>query len=154
MRKVTIAVALALVTAGTLFAAEKTDKADVIAVVKQLVDSANKGDTKTFLALSADELSIIDEFAPHEWHGPGACAKWLADYDADNQKKGITDVIIGTGKPRHVDLTGDRAYVVIPGWYTYKQNGKPKKQSGATWTLALQKGKDGWRVTGWSWAKP
>ena len=154
MRKLMITVAVAVLMTAPLLAAEKSDKADVMGVVNQLVDAFNKGDSKPLLAASADDMSIIDEFPPHEWHGAGTCSKWLAGYDANAKKNGITDGIVGIGKPRHVDVTGDRAYVVVPAWYTWKQNGKAKKETNATWTLTLQKGNDGWRVTGWSWAKP
>ena len=152
MGKVMIVVALAGLMAGPLFAAEKSEKADVMGVVNQLMDAFNKGDQKTVLALCTDEMSIIDEFPPHEWHGAGAFSKWFADYDTDSKKNGVTDGIVTLGKPRHVEVTGDRAYVVAPANYTYKQNGKPKKEAGED-TMTLQKGKDGWRITGWCWAK-
>ena len=158
MRKVMIAVAVAALTAGPLFAAETSDKADVMGVVNQLLDAFNildafnKGDQKAVLALCVDDMSIIDEFPPYEWHGAGAFAKWFADYDADCKKNGVTDGIVTLDKPRHVVVTGDRAYVVAPSHYAYKQNGKPKKEAGED-TMTLQKGKDGWRFTGWCWAK-
>ena len=152
MRNLMITLAVAVLMTGPLLAAEKSEKADVMGVVNQLMDAFNKGDQKTVLALCVDDMSILDEFPPHEWHGPGAFSKWFADYDADAKKKGITDGKVTIGKPRHVDVTGDRAYVVAPANYTYKQNGKPKKQAGED-TYTLQKGKDGWRITGWCWAK-
>src|SRR5437867_3643690 len=106
MRKVMIAVAVAFLTAGTLFASEQSD---VVGVVNQLLDAFNKGDTNTVLALCVDDMSIIDEFPPYEWHGAGAFSKWFADYDADSKKNGVTDGKVTIGKPRHVDVTGDRA---------------------------------------------
>ena len=153
MRKLMIAVAVAVLMTPPLFAAEKSEKADVMGVVNQLLDAFNKGDTKTVLALCVDDMSIIDEFSPHEWHGPGAFSKWFADYDADCKKNGITDGKVTLGKPRHVDVTGDRAYVVAPANYTFNQNGKPQKETGSTETVTLLRTKDGWRITGWAWAK-
>jgi hypothetical protein len=50
-------------------------------------------------------------------------------------------------------VTADRAYIVVPATYAYKQKGKPMKESGSTLTLALQKGATGWRITGWAWSK-
>lgn len=149
MRKLMIAVAFACLTVGTLFAG---DKEDVLAVVKQTNDAFNKGDTKTVFALSTDEMSIIDEIPPHEWHGAGAFAKWFADYDTDAKKNGITDGAVTLGKAKHVDVTGDRAYVVMAATLNFKQNGKPQKEA-ATWTFAMVKAKDGWKITGWAWAK-
>ena len=57
-------------------------------------------------------------------------------------------------KRKHVDVAGDRAYVVIPVNYAYKQNGKAMKETGARFTLALHKSADGWRITGWAWSAP
>lgn len=151
MHKVMIALVVAGFAVGPLVASEKTD---VMETVQQAVDAFNKGDTKGLLATCTDQMCIIDEFPPHEWHGAGTCSKWSTDYDADAKKNGITDGIVTIGKPRYVDVTGDRAYVVLLADYTYKQNGKPIKETGATWTFTMQKVEAGWRITGWAWAKP
>ena len=98
-------------------------------------------------------MCIIDEFPPHEWHGAGTCSKWLADYDADAKKNGISGGAVTIHKPLHVDVTADRAYIVVPANYTYKQHGKSMKEIGSTWTFTLQKVEGSWRVTGWAWAK-
>jgi hypothetical protein len=129
------------------------DKTAVMATVTQFTDAFNKADTKSVAALCADQTSIIDEFPPYEWHGAGSCTKWMADYDADARKNGITDGLVTLSKPKHVDITADRAYVVVPADYTYKLKGKAVKQTGSMFTLALQKSTAGWRVTGWSWAR-
>jgi hypothetical protein len=125
----------------------------VLAPVHQFVDGFNKGDTKKFLAACADQTSILDEFPPYEWHGSGACAKWASDIEADAKKNGITDGVVTLSNPSHVDITADRAYVVIPANYTFKQKGKPISEAGSIITLTLQKSPGGWRITGWSWAK-
>ncbi len=150
MRKLCVALAMAVLAAGPTFASEQTD---VMVPVHQFVDGFNKGDTKAATAACADDLSIIDEFPPHEWHGAGAFSKWLEDFDADARVKGITDGFVTLGKPRHIDVTEDRAYIVVPANYTFKMKGKPVKEIGSMLTLALRKGEAGWRITGWAWAK-
>ena len=150
MRKMFIALSLAVLVAAPAAASDQTD---VTAVVQKFVDGFNKGDTKTAAAACADQTSIVDEFPPYEWHGTGACAKWMADYDADAKKNGITDAIVTLGTPRHVDVTGDLAYVVVPTGYTYKLKGAPTKETGSMLTIALKKGAAGWRITGWAWTK-
>ena len=65
----------------------------------------------------------------------------------------MTDGVVKLGKPRHVDVTGDRAYVIVPATYMYKVKGKPAKESGSMLTIALQKGASGWLMTGWAWTK-
>jgi hypothetical protein len=148
MRKLIIVSIVALVVSPA-FASGKTD---VMAVVHQFGDSLNKGDVKTALAACAAQSSIVDEFPPYHWQG-NACADWANDFDAFNKQSGITDAIVTLGKPRHVDITGDRAYVVVPATYTFKQHGKRMTESGSTLTVALQKVDAGWRIVGWAWSK-
>jgi len=156
MHKVLIALALAVFAAGPVPAPAQTPasaQTDVMAIVRQFVDGFNKGDTKMALAACAEQTSIIDEFPPHEWHGAGACATWMSDFDADARKNGITDGIVTLSDPSHVEITADRAYVVIPSNYTFKKNGKAVQEVGSIFTFALQKGTAGWRIAGWAWAK-
>jgi hypothetical protein len=150
MYKIMIAVAV-LVLAALPTAA--TDQTDVMVAVHQFVDGFNTGDATTALAACADQTSIIDEFPPYEWHGVGACSKWMNDYDANANENGITDGIVTLGTPRHIDITADLAYVVIPSDYTFNQKGTPNKEKGSMFTFALLKGETGWRIKGWSWAK-
>ncbi len=135
---------------GPVTASETTD---VMAPVQQFMDGFNKGDTKLMLAAGAEHMSILDEFPPYEWHGTGAFAKWMSDYDLDAQKNKITDEVVTFGKPPHADVSGDRADVVMPADYKYKVNGKPEREVGSIITVTLQKGPAGWRITGWAWAK-
>jgi hypothetical protein len=125
----------------------------VVASIRQFVDGFNKGDIKVMAASCAEQTSILDEFPPHEWHGAGACAKWASDYDADAKKNGITDGVVTLSAPTHLDVTGDRAYMVVPANYNFKLKGKPVREAGSIITLALVKGVGGWKVTGWAWAK-
>jgi hypothetical protein len=133
-------------------AAAQSERTAVLATVHQFVDGFNKGDTAAVEAC-ADQTSIIDEFPPYEWHGAGACAQWMKDYDTVAKANGITDGIVTLNEPRHVDITADRAYVVIPSNYTFKEQGKPGQETDSMFTFALQKGEAGWRITGWSWAR-
>ena len=149
MRTVIAVLAMAMLAAVP---ASASDKTDVMVPVHQFVDGFNKGDIKSALAACADQASIIDEFAPFEWHGAGACAAWANDFVADAKKNGITDGVVRLGKPRHVDVAADRAYVVVPTTFAFKQKGKPVKES-ASLTLALQKGASGWQITAWTWTK-
>lgn len=150
------AVALALTmafAAGASGAAVASPQSDVMATVHQFVDGFNKGDTKDALAACASPASIIDEFPPHEWQGATACADWASAYAIEAKKDGITDGIVTLGQPRHVDIAGSRAYVVVPANYTYRLHGKPVMENGSTFTVALRKLPEGWRITGWAWSK-
>ena len=151
MKKIWLALATVLAAASPVRAQQAAQQAEVMAAVTGFVDGFNKGDTKSFTKLCAAETSIIDEFPPHEWHGTGACAAWARDYNANAKKHGITDGLVTLGKATHVDVTADRAYVVVPSDYTWKEKGKPMKETASTFTFALRKTGANWRIIGWSW---
>jgi ketosteroid isomerase-like protein len=133
--------------------AAASDQTDAMATVRQFIDGFNKGDVKSAVAACASPVSIVDDFPPYAWQGPTACADWAADFEATAKNEGITDPVVTLQKPRLVDVVGDRAYVVVPASYDYKAKGKKVKESGATFTVALQKLPAGWRITGWAWSK-
>ena len=141
-----IVVALAS-SAGSAFAAERDD---VIAAVHRYLDNLDKLETAS--AMCDEYVSILDEFPPHEWHGPTACADWWKAYNAYNEKSGITDGDAPLGTPWTVDVTGDRAYFVAPMTYTFKQHGKPVKET-ASFAVSLKRTPTGWRITGWAFSK-
>lgn len=128
------------------------EKAAVMAVIKQFEHDFNAGDPG-WMKLCADPAAIIDEFPPYAWTGSNACKQWSDDYDADAKKNGVTKPSVMFGRPRHLEVMGDRAYVVLPSEYDYTQNGKAVKETGASITIALQKAGRDWKVSAWTWAK-
>ena len=154
MRKLIAAAFAAAVMAGPAFATELAgEKADVWATVQQYADAVDKGDMKAMLDQCAAQTSIIDEFPPHVWQGTTGCADWANDFGAFSKQSGMTDEVLTLGRPLHVDVTGDRAYVVAEAKFTFKQNGKRTTERGALMTLALQKIASNWRITGWTWSR-
>ena len=146
-----------LFTAGLVLAsapamAATSDQKAVMAMVQQFADGINKGDMKLTAAACASPAIVIDDFAPHVWSGPNACADWAIGFVADNKKNGSTDLALTLGTPWHVDITGDTAYVVVPANFTYTANGKREAENGSVYTAALKKTSTGWRITGWAWA--
>jgi hypothetical protein len=150
MRKVLIALVVAALASGSAVA---SDKDDVMALLKHTVAAFNKDDMKAMAADCAASASIIDEFAPYTWQGATACADWGKDADALNAKMGITDAILTPAKPWTLEVTGDRAYAVIPTKLTFKMKGKNQKEAGSVWTFALQKSAEGWKIAAWTWSK-
>jgi hypothetical protein len=130
-----------------------SEQSDVVAAVHRYFDNLDKDKLETALAMCDSHVSILDEFPPHEWHGPTACADWWKALNAYDDKSGITDGVATLGTPWSVDVTGDRAYFVAPATYLYKQHGKPVKESRSVFTVALKRTEAGWRITSWAWSK-
>ena len=140
----------ALFVSATAYASEKTD---AMATIHQFIDNMNKGDMQAAAAPYAPEASIIDEFPPHYWHGATAFADWGKDFGTDAQKHGDTDPFVKLGKPKHVDITDEHAYVVVPSSYAYKEHGKKVVEKGSTMTFALVKLNGAWKIAAWSWTR-
>jgi ketosteroid isomerase-like protein len=151
MRASILALVFAVAFATT--PAVASDSADAVATAHQFIDGVNKNDIKTAFAACASPASVIDEFPPHFWSGANACADWANDFDADAKKNGITDTVVTLGKPWRADVSGDRAYLVFPGQYAYKQHGKKMLERHSVWTVALKKRADGWRIVSWTWSR-
>ena len=133
-----------------LFAA---DKDDVVATIHQFADNLDPKTMDKALATCDSPTSIIDEFPPHAWSGPTACADWFKAYGEYNEKNRITPGDAKIGAPWSVDISGDRAYVVAPATYEFKQHGKSMTELHAVFTAALRKTDAGWRITAWTWSK-
>lgn len=148
MRKLTIAVVLLIVTTGLAVAAENPDQAAALKTVNQFAEGFNKADSKATLATCAHQTSIVDEFPPHAWQ---TCSAWFNAYGAWAKQNGVTDGMVTLGETKHIEINGQRAYIVVPTTFTFKQNGKAMKEEGSTLTLVLQKSAAGWRITAWTW---
>ena len=143
----------ALLAAGlALSPALASDKTDIWARVHSFADAINKGDSKVLLDQCGALTSIIDDFPPHLWQGATACADWAKSFGDWAKQNTVTNATVLVGRPLHVDITGDRAYVVAEANFTYKQNGKRKALRGSAWTLVMQKTGADWHILGWSWA--
>lgn len=152
LSRISVSVACFLLLVSGVPASFASDKTDVVDTVKRYLDNLDPNKIQTALALCDSEVSILDEFPPHEWHGPTTCADWWKAEQAYNEQVGITDEDAPLGTPQTVDVNGDRAYFVAPMTYTYKKHGKPVKET-ATFAVSLHRTSAGWRITGWAYSK-
>lgn len=126
---------------------------DPMAAVRQYVDAFNNADEKAMAGACADPMQILDGMSPHVWQGATAARDWWRDVLAEGEHLGASGYHITLSEPRHVDVTGDYAYVVAPATMTFDLRGKQVTQTGAVFTVALRKVGADWRLTAWAWAK-
>jgi ketosteroid isomerase-like protein len=124
-----------------------------LGAVKAYLDAFNAEDPVAMAAAFVPDGSILDGMAPHVWHGATAVTDWYRDVMAESAHLGASGYHVTLGDPVHNDTTGDAAYVVVPATMTFDLNGTRVTQTGATFTVALRRGADGWRVAAWAWAK-
>jgi hypothetical protein len=132
--------------------AASADTAAVMAPLQQFMHGVSTNDMKLAAAACASPASILDDFPPHIWQGPTACADWATAFTAANKQAGVTAPRVTLGKPWTTSVTGDRAYAVVPATFTYLLHGKPSSETGV-WTVVLDKAAPGWRIRAWAWAQ-
>jgi Domain of unknown function (DUF4440) len=148
MHKLIISLAISLTVIGP--SAVASEETDVMFPVQQFVEGFNKSDAKMAEAACAEEAWIIDDFPPHLWHGAGAASKWFKAYEAYATANSVSETSITLEKPRHVDVTGADAYVVVPTTLRFKKKAESVNETGVM-TLTLHKAAKGWQITAWSW---
>ena len=147
------AIILAATAALSFSAAAHAGDAEVEKPIRQMEASFNKGDVAGAKAAHVAGPNIVDEVAPFHWSGKGSFDRWLASLSKSEKAEGKTDDVVALGAPLAEKVKGSHAYVVVPSTYTFKQGGKKLRETG-TMTFALTKGKEGWKISAWTWASP
>jgi len=148
MRKVLLAIAIAM---GTVAPVEAADTADVIAVAHQWTEAFNRGGLDSDSAPCANDAVVIDDLQPHVWQGPGACSRWYQAVMSWAAHAGVTGPTIKLGRTRHLEVGSAYAYLVAPVTLSYLKAARPVDFPGIL-TMTLHRGKTGWRVSGVAWA--
>jgi len=148
MRPFLIAACLLLPAAAHAGPAEDA----ALAPVKAFAAALNMDDGKAAAAaVMTPTQAITDEFAPFHWEGKTALADWFAGDAADMKANDVTDGVVSLGKPLHVTISGDHAYVVIPMIYKYKTHGKKTVET-ALFTTSEVKAAGTWLISAWTYA--
>jgi ketosteroid isomerase-like protein len=119
--------------------------------VVAFVDEVNAGRQQAALAHFTRDVSIVEDLAPYHWQGPHAGTDWLEAMFRNGQKMGMTTILMHLGSPSRIDVTGDRAYEIIPGVVTLEGKSGNLRESGAL-TFALRKRGRAWKISALSWS--
>lgn len=138
---------------GNRWAPTMSTSADPMGAVMKYVEAFNNGDAVAMAESCADPMQILDGMPPHVWQGPAAAEDWWRDVLAEGEHLGASGYRIALDDPRHVDINGDSAYVVVPASMTFDLRGKQVTQTGSVYTVALAKVGADWRLSAWAWAK-
>ena len=144
-------VVLAVLCIGPAAQAQTTD-AEVMGPITKFMETFNKGDVAGAASTHAagGDVVIVDEVPPFVWRGPGAFQGWAGDLAAYDKKNGISDEHVAISAATRTEVDGDRAYVIVPAVYTFKQGGAAMRAS-AQMTFALKKESAGWLIQAWTW---
>jgi len=127
--------------------------ADPLAAVQRYIDAFNQGDVEQMAGAFADSAAILDGMPPHLWQGPAATREWYRDVLIEGELHGASGYFVTIGEAVHNAITDGSAYVVVPATMTFTLNGREVTQTGASFTVALRKQSEGWRIAAWAWTK-
>lgn len=150
MKRFGISFALTLaLTSSFVSAAGAAPDPKMRAAVDGFIAALNTGGPAA--ASCAPSTTIIDEFAPYAWSGPGACAKWLAGYDQVVKSMGMIDVKAIGGKTLYTDGGATLGEIVVATKFTAMMKGKSVWETGA-WTFVMSKLHGTWKFTAVGWS--
>ena len=119
-------------------------------VVNAYIGTFNRGDSAGMAQCFAGQGSILDGMAPHLWVGPSVASDWYRDVLVEGEHLGAGDYHATPGEPAHNNINRDSADLVAPASMTFKLRGQPIRQEGATFTFALKRESDEWRIAAWA----
>lgn len=118
--------------------------------VRQFVEGFNDDDPARMQAACQDATSLIDDFPPHEWTGPGATTRWYLEMARMASGYGMSDWSVTLGEPSDITVSDELAYVVVPVDVRWMQHGTATPRTGFM-TMALREGSEGWRISALAW---
>ena len=119
-----------------------------MSTIHRFIDASSRGDDIAVGALQVPDVSIIDEFPPHVWRGPGAYRAWAADAHRQDVAEDVHDGVLSLGRVVREESDGKTAYVIAHALYRYKAHGVLTDEP-AEMVFALQRTRDEWKITAW-----
>ena len=127
--------------------------ADAPTTITQFSAALHAGDSKAAKNFLTARTVILDDVAPYYWAGANAFDRWQADLAKASAARGMSEEDAALGAPTRVEISGDRAYAILPATHTFKMKGRVMREA-AQLTFILAKDTAGWKITSWTWTGP
>jgi ketosteroid isomerase-like protein len=155
MRLAVPAVALALsLLAGRALAQLSPGSGPVLATITRMTEAVNRGDAPTAFAAFTPSPMIVEDLAPYRWQGPGTPQAWLEGMGANAQAHGIVTINMKLAAPTRIEITGDRAYAIVPGLLSYTMKDGHAEHADGLITFLLVRGPSDWKIDSLVWSGP
>ncbi len=126
-----------------------TDIGPMIAV-RRFVEAFNRDDVTLAQKACADQMTIIDDFAPYEWSGRAATEAWSRDMVAMASGYRMSEWSVTLEEPVMEIVSGHSAYLVVPIDVHWLEDGAAAERRGSV-TLVLREDAQAWRISTLSW---
>lgn len=145
--------ALLLLCAPAARAAGSDVGMGVETTISQFSAALHSGDSKAARNFLTTRTVILDDVAPYYWGGAHAFESWQADLAKASTARGMSEEDATLGAPTRVEVSGDRAYAILPATHTFKMKGRVMREV-AQLTFTLAKDPAGWKIVSWAWTGP
>lgn len=126
---------------------------DIAAAVGRFVDAVNDGRFDQAATAFAPDATIVDDLPPYRWIGRDAASHWFLAMGDNAAQSHITSIFMEVGKPSRTDVSGDRAYVVVPGVLHVRTADRDLRARG-TISYTLQRSGRRWLIDSLVWTGP
>jgi ketosteroid isomerase-like protein len=126
----------------------------VMSTITRMTEAVNRGEMPTAFAAFTASPWIAEDGPPYAWHGPGAPQAWIASMGANAQAQGMTAIEMKLSAPTRVEISGDRAYALVPGRLSYTMKDGHSEHADGVLTFTLQRLGSDWKIETLVWSGP
>jgi hypothetical protein len=125
-------------------------KEQVLSVMQGVANAWNHGNIPAATDFEPS-LTVVDDTPPYLFQGPNAITDWIEAYRQEQPKdEKESKTSLHFLKPLTVEISGERAYVAVPGEWAVDQGGQTKVSHGII-TVVLNRKSQNWRIATWVW---
>lgn len=123
---------------------------DLMVPINGSLVAANSNIPGMFDSYTADDVVVVDDFAPYVWRGKGAMSAWWRSFEQAWPVAHISGVHAEGHDITQYKISADAAWIVVPLTITYTKAEKLTTLNGL-WIFTLQKVGADWKITTVTW---
>lgn len=102
-------------------------------------------------AFAAQDVVVVENFAPFVFAGPRAFAHWREGFRGHVDRDGLAELQWRFGEAQDFAREGAAVYFVLPTTWTGRTHGRAFSEDGG-WAFVLDEDKGRWRIRSYAWA--
>jgi hypothetical protein len=122
---------------------------DMMAPIRHLAWFMATLEDSNLAEVFADDLTIVENFAPFLFRGDGAARAWRAGFI--EHARTLSDLVPAFGTAQDFSRDDQMAYFVLPTTWTGKSHGRPFCEKGG-WSFLLTHATGHWRIAAYAWS--